>query len=528
MEKTSKKQKLELFPKITEVADYFLHKYKCNSKKMNVLVLQKLSYLAQCHYLAHYDKPLFQEDFKHYQKGPCQEDLMNYVKQMRRPDWEQLKNCGKKAEASEILLDKFEYRYPVFEDEHVEIMDFVYESTKNMTTFEMMEKIHETISKCNPWRSTKLFETMTKQSLQQYYSQDFYINARKDWMKYRTSVYYINSKMRYEISSYSSLQIDEWILASKDIDFGDRLVFVWADQSIQNAHLSSILFPIELEERHDPPTLLFWNPCIIKRLCLCAEWGNPIAMYLLYTCIEFHLNGRKTQEEQRLLDISVRLLENAITLYQKQKQAQMDAKYPYFEMGQLSTLLCISNGLDFYQSGMKYDIRCKARALEEVVELKKLTNEYPPVNFELAFLDPENTEKYLEEIRDRCPYANFELSSLQKTVSNRVKFLEIACNERVYSACQPLCDLLFANGKFDEGVNVLKKIGEYGDLFAYTKLGDLFESRDVNIADEFYKKNPLLERYKSYVIRGEKKNVIDELNNTILRRLLDVITGGEE
>lgn len=139
----SKKQKNEHFPTIIDVANYFLHIYKNNSKKMDVLIIQKLCYWTQCHYLAQYHKPLFHEDFKHYELGPCEESLINYSNSFRPVNWIQMKNEGKNVIASEIILDKFEYRNPIFEKEQILIMDFVYETTKDLGTFQMVNKTHD-------------------------------------------------------------------------------------------------------------------------------------------------------------------------------------------------------------------------------------------------------------------------------------------------------------------------------------------------------------------------------------------------
>lgn len=357
--------------------------------------------------------------------------------------------------------------------------------------------------------------------MQNYFSQDFYSKTRRAWLNSHSLEYQIISVMIYEISTYNPVQIDE----SKEMKLKPSSTFSWKGQS--NSNLCMLLFHIELEEKHDPPTLLFWNPCFIKRLHLCSKWGNPVSMYYLSECIKFHLDDRKTEIELILKEKSDELLKNSIKLYQEQMNLQMDENYPYFEMGQLSSLLGISNGLDFYKSGMRHDIRCKARFTENLIELKKLIEQYPPVNFELALLDPEKSKEYYVEILDTCPYANFELALLQKDVSERLKLLKVCCNLRIYSACQPLCGLLFESGNFDEAVEFLKKFGENGYLFAFTMLGDFYESRDQDIANKYYERNPFIEKYKLYVMNGEKKDIIDELYNKCLKRLYDVVTGGE-
>jgi uncharacterized phage-associated protein len=75
-----KKKKQNHTRTVVDIAELFFYEYAAAKLSLDISTLQKLCYYSQCHYLAEYNCPLFDEEFCKVSDGPCCEVLTGFVK----------------------------------------------------------------------------------------------------------------------------------------------------------------------------------------------------------------------------------------------------------------------------------------------------------------------------------------------------------------------------------------------------------------------------------------------------------------
>lgn len=149
-----------------------------------------------------------------------------------------------------------------------------------------------------------------------------------------------------------------------------------------------------------------------------------------------------------------------------------------------------SEANDWYSQG-KNDIRCTSIIKNDINKLKEMIKDYPPTYVYLCDLDEDNQLDYLKQVKDKCPYALFELALLCNLEEEKLKYLNSAKDENILSAYLNLSDYYQQNRDIEKQRSILEEAGSKGFMIAYYKLGNIYKNTDKKLSDEFYEKNIL-------------------------------------
>lgn len=214
------------------------------------------------------------------------------------------------------------------------------------------------------------------------------------------------------------------------------------------------------------------------------KYKNLLATYFLTKIFKDFSYG----ENDVFCEISDKLLKKVKEEYNKEKKEKI---MPFFSMGCLSQMMMIDNPNSFYLMN-KENIRCNAMIENDIDRLNEILSEYPPAYINLCSIDESKEMFYMKSVKYVCPYVLFQLALLQDSNEKKKDYLEKAKDKNVFSAYLKLADYYrFEEEDYDKEIEILEEAGKKGFLFAYDRLGKMYEETDQNIALEYFKKNYL-------------------------------------
>lgn len=134
--------------KVQDIANFFLRAIDRNSgSSITPLKLQKLLYFAQGHYLAKYDKPLFEEDFEAWVHGPVIPEIYQKYKEFTFENIPEPENYFENApDFNEEIMNFMAFileKYSIYDGKYLEKMTHQEEPWKN--NFDEFEQYHKNI-----------------------------------------------------------------------------------------------------------------------------------------------------------------------------------------------------------------------------------------------------------------------------------------------------------------------------------------------------------------------------------------------
>ena len=278
------------------------------------------------------------------------------------------------------------------------------------------------------------------------------------------------ASFKYFISQRRTTEIDEFELLIKNAINKENISFPsffdkWSHQTEKEAFLGNLFFPIQLEEPHDPITHCFYHLSIIKLLSISSRYRNPLAMYFSSKLLE----GLYECEDDEIFQKSTQLMNQVVQHYTFESQKEKKNLKCNFSLAELSRLLGYKKEVctSYYGNGKNLDIRCYSNIETDIDQLKIIFSEYPPAYQNLRLYDRENRDSYLNLVKDKCPYALYQLAMIQKSEENKLDFLIKAKEKNIFSAYIELADYYSYVGKIDEEISLLEEAGKKGLLYSY-------------------------------------------------------------
>ena len=264
----------------------------------------------------------------------------------------------------------------------------------------------------------------------------------------------------------------------------------WDHQSLEEAFISNIFFPIELEEPNDTRNYLYEKERIHKKLSICVKNKHPLSMLHAFNVI----NQYFMDDENNIPECSMKLLDDCKKYFEAQKSKKDSIN---FEMGQMCHLL-EENPMEYYEKSQ--DFRCLygvAVQKKDVELFRKIKNDYPPSNIFLGNHEQDSDKAlkfFIEAGENYVPFGYFEAGSLllkQRNTEKALEYFQKASEKAMSSAYIILGQYYHDISDYKREKEIYLKAGKNDVPFAYIKLGNMYKMKNKNIAKKYYEKDTL-------------------------------------
>eukprot|EP01080_Neovahlkampfia_damariscottae_P011287 gene11287-4098_t len=288
----------------------------------------------------------------------------------------------------------------------------------------------------------------------------------------------------------------------------------WTHQSKEQAFISNVFFPMELEEPNDTLNYLYQKERIHKKLSICVKSDHPLSMLHASNIIKQYF-----ESEEQLPKCFTKLLERSKEYFKYEKSKKTDY-FPFFEMGQICYFL-EENPMNFYKKSE--DDRCiyKVETQNDNVEaIKKMSDFYPPSNIYLGY-NEKNSEKalkfFIKSGENYVPYGYFEAGCLllsENKIDSAITFFEKASKKAISSAYLTLAEYYHDISDYKKEKEIYLEAGKNDVPYAYICLGNKYKRKVKKKAKSYYDQD---------ILGGYKYSLTLE-ENDIEKRKRDAIT----